>query len=113
MKCTLRNIIEGITKRRHFLITLLLLLLISISADARAGALDTRQMHDVSRNMSSYYYGTFQIMKAISGVLVFIGAFKIFWKMQHGDGDIRKSIIMIVGGCIAIMCMYSIFSHMF
>lgn len=53
------------------------------------------------------------LMKAISGVLIFVGAFKVFWMMEHGDRGVSKTIILIIGGCVAIMAMINIIPRMF
>ena len=59
------------------------------------------------------YSGTVAVVEAISGIMAFIGAFTIFWKMIHGDNDVRKAIIMVVGGCVTIMALEIIIPRIF
>lgn len=76
-------------------------------------SLDTKQMQTVSHDISGYYYLTYRLMKAISILFTAVGAFTIFWKMQHGDQDVRKKIIMMVCGCVALGVMYAVIPHIF
>lgn len=67
-----------------------------------------------SRNVFGVTYSQVaNLMKAISGVLIFVGAFKVFWMMEHGDRGVSKTIILIIGGCVALMAMISIIPRMF
>ena len=58
------------------------------------------------------YYQVAHLIKQISLCLVPVGAFMVFWEMQHG-GDARKTIIRVVGGCASIGFMYVIIRKMF
>lgn len=59
------------------------------------------------------YSGTVLVVEAISGVISAVGAFTIFWKMIHGDSDVRKAIIMVVGGAVTIMALEIIIPRIF
>lgn len=45
------------------------------------------------------------LMKAIAAVIVLIGAFNVFFKMQNGDQDVKKTIMMTIGGAVAFIAM--------
>ena len=45
-------------------------------------------------------------MKAIAAVIVLVGAFNVYFKMQSGDQDVKKTIMLPIGGCVAfIICL--------
>ena len=44
-------------------------------------------------------------MKAIAAVIVLVGAFNVYFKMQNGDQDVKKTIMMTIGGCVAFIAM--------
>lgn len=54
--------------------------------------------------------GTYQepvkkLLYVIAGVVVLVGCFNIFHKMNNGDQDVKKTIMMTIGGCIAMVAL--------
>lgn len=45
------------------------------------------------------------LMKAIAAVIVLVGSFNVYFKMQNGDQDVKKTIMMTIGGCVAFIAM--------
>ena len=45
------------------------------------------------------------LMKAIAAVIVLVGAFNVYFKMQNGDQDVKKTIMLTIGGCVAFIAM--------
>ena len=41
----------------------------------------------------------------ITAVIVLVGAFNVYFKMQNGDQDVKKTIMMTIGGCVAFIAM--------
>lgn len=46
-----------------------------------------------------------KLLYAIAAVISLVGAFSIYFKMQNGDQDVKKSIMMTIGGCVAFVAM--------
>lgn len=100
---TLKNYIQSLAKKtesKRLLLLCMLTILCSTYASA-AGAFE------------GLYSGTVSVVEAISGVISAVGAFTIFWKMIHGDSDVRKAIIMVVGGAVTIMALEIIIPRIF
>ncbi len=55
--------------------------------------------------ISSYQTPVSNLMKAIAAVIVLVGAFNVYFKMQNGDQDVKKTIMMTIGGCVAFIAM--------
>ena len=55
--------------------------------------------------ISSYADPVKKLMYAISAVIVLVGAFNVYFKMQNGDQDVKKTIMMTIGGCVAMVAM--------
>ena len=55
--------------------------------------------------ISSYQTPVANLMKAIAAVIVLVGAFNVYFKMQNGDQDVKKTIMMTFGGCVAFIAM--------
>ena len=41
----------------------------------------------------------------IAAVIVLGGAFNVYFKMQNGDQDVKKTIMLTIGGCIAFIAL--------
>lgn len=55
--------------------------------------------------ISSYQTPVSNLMKAIAAVIVLVGAFNVYFKMQNGDQDVKKTVMMTIGGCVAFVAM--------
>lgn len=55
--------------------------------------------------ISSYETPVSNLMKAIAAVIVLVGAFNVYFKMQNGDQDVKKTIMLTIGGCVAFIAM--------
>lgn len=55
--------------------------------------------------ISSYQTPVANLMKAIAAVIVLVGAFNVYFKMQNGDQDVKKTIMLTIGGCVAFIAM--------
>lgn len=55
--------------------------------------------------VSSYQVPVSNLMKAIAAVIVLVGAFNVYFKMQNGDQDVKKTIMLTIGGCIAFIAL--------
>ena len=55
--------------------------------------------------INSYAEPVKKLMYAIAAVIALIGAFNVYFKMQNGDQDVKKTIMMTIGGCVAMIAM--------
>jgi hypothetical protein len=55
--------------------------------------------------ISSYENPVSNLMKALAAVIVIVGAFNVYFKMQNGDQDVKKTIMLTIGGCVAFIAM--------
>ena len=51
-----------------------------------------------TQEVSSYQTPVSNLMKAIAAVIVLVGAFNVYFKMQNGDQDVKKTIMLTIGG---------------
>ena len=58
-----------------------------------------------TQEVSSYQTPVSNLMKAIAAVIVLVGAFNVYFKMQNGDHDVKKTIMLTIGGCIAFIAL--------
>lgn len=58
-----------------------------------------------TQEVSSYQTPVSNLMKAIAAVIVLVGAFNVYFKMQNGDQDVKKTIMLTIGGCIAFIAL--------
>lgn len=55
--------------------------------------------------ISSYQTLVSNLMKAIAAVIALVGAFNVYFKMSNGDQDVKKTIMLTIGGCIAFIAL--------
>lgn len=55
--------------------------------------------------ISGYATPVKNLMYAIAAVIALVGAFNVYFKMQNGDQDVKKTIMMTIGGCVAMVAM--------
>ena len=58
-----------------------------------------------TQEVSSYQTPVSNLMKAIAAVIVLVGAFNVYFKMQNGDQEVKKTIMLTIGGCIAFIAL--------
>lgn len=58
-----------------------------------------------TNEISTYAAPVSNLMKAIAAVICLVGAFNVYFKMQNGDQDVKKTIMLTIGGCVAFIAM--------
>lgn len=76
----------------------------SWGADALANA------HDYTVTMMLYVV---YLSYAIAAIVAIIGALQIYFKMNTGEGDISKSILMLAGACLFMIGAFILFPAFF
>lgn len=62
------------------------------------------QAFENATNAIAQYQDPIQkLLYAIAIVIALVGAFNIFNKMNNGDQDVKKTIMLTLGGCIALV----------
>lgn len=73
--------------------------------DAMATSKGAAGFTKATTEVSSYETPVSNLMKAIAAVIVLVGAFNVYFKMQNGDQDVKKTIMLTIGGCVAFIAM--------
>jgi uncharacterized membrane protein len=71
-------------------------------ADGTAGLTGIEQ---AGSTFESYIPAIKSLLFIIAAVISLVGAFSVYTKMQNGDQDVKKTIMMTVGGCVALVVM--------
>ncbi len=84
-----------------------ILLLTPMFASAKCGGVDyswgadaLASAHDYTVTMMLY---VLYLIYAIASIVAIIGALQIYFKMTSGEGDVTKSIMMLIGAIIFII----------
>lgn len=75
------------------------------AGDAMAASKGAAGFTKATQEVSSYQTPVSNLMKAIAAVIVLVGAFNVYFKMQNGDQDVKKTIMLTIGGCIAFIAL--------
>ena len=86
-------------------LTLALVALTLAAGDVMAGSKGAAGFTKATQEVSSYQTPVSNLMKAIAAVIVLVGAFNVYFKMQNGDQDVKKTIMLTIGGCIAFIAL--------
>lgn len=62
-------------------------------------------IQQAATSFAQYLTPVQNLLYAIAAIIALIGGFTIFTKMQNGDQDVKKTILMVVGGCVAFVSM--------
>ena len=94
-----------------------ILLSLPVSVSAKCGGVDyswgadaLANAHDYTVTMMLYVV---YLSYAVAGLVAIVGALQIYLKMQTGEGDITKSIMMLVGACLFMIGAYILFPAFF
>ena len=74
-------------------------------ADSYAQSTGASGFASATNEISSYQQPVSNLMKAIAAVIALVGAFNVYFKMQNGDQDVKKTIMLTIGGCVAFIAM--------
>lgn len=85
--------------------TLALVALTLAAGDVMASSKGAAGFTKATQEVSSYQTPVSNLMKAIAAVIVLVGAFNVYFKMQNGDQDVKKTIMLTIGGCIAFIAL--------
>jgi hypothetical protein len=81
-----------------------LLLAVATTASAKCGAVDYSWGADGLQEATSFLgtmmIYTVDVLYAVAAIMVVISAVQIYIKMNFHEGDITKSIVMLVGGIL-------------
>ena len=73
-------------------------------ADAGSSAI-TGAVGKAVGTFKGYIQPVRNLLYVIAAVVSIIGAFNVFYKMNNGDQDVKKTIMMTIGGCAALVAM--------
>ena len=79
--------------------------LVISTSNVMAGSKGAAGFPKATQEVSSYQTPVSNLMKAIAAVIVLVGSFNVYFKMQNGDQDVKKTIMLTIGGCIAFIAL--------
>ena len=105
-KNVLKHVMKPVEPNHNILRTLLcsLICLVSISASAKCGAVDYSWGVDGLQEATSYLgtmvIYTIEVLYAGAAIMVIVASLQIYIKMNLHEGDVTKSIMMLIGGIL-------------
>lgn len=64
------------------------------AGDAMAASKGAAGFTKATQEVSSYQTPVSNLMKAIAAVIVLVGAFNVYFKMQNGDQDVKNILVL-------------------
>lgn len=72
------------------------------AADSAGG---TVAIGDITTAIKNYEDAVRKLLYAIAAIIALVGAFNIYNKMTNGDQDVKKTAMLVIGGCIAMVAL--------
>lgn len=65
----------------------------------------SNSLQKVATDFGNYVDPVQKIVFALAAICAIIGSFTIYFKMTNGDQDVKKTIMLTVGGCAALIAL--------
>lgn len=86
------------TAKQVFMVVVMMVLCIGFTYAQGGGG-----FNDATTTIKSYVGPIKSLIYAIAGCVALVGAIQVFVKMNNGDQDVSKSIMMIIGACVFLV----------
>ena len=60
---------------------------------------------EATGTITGYAESVKKLLYAIAAIIALVGAFNVYHKMTNGDQDVKKTIMLTLGGCIAMLAL--------
>lgn len=109
IKQTIKQPLETLSNNQNFMRCVSAAVFISMYAMETLAQSTTSKgtagFESATHEISLYKDSVTKLMYAIAAVIAIVGAFNVYFKMQNGDQDVKKTIMMTIGGCVAFVAM--------
>ena len=106
IQCSTQKAAKGILSSSVAQKSVMFIFALTVSAgELMAASKGAAGFTKATQEVSSYQTPVSNLMKAIAAVIVLVGAFNVYFKMQNGDQDVKKTIMLTIGGCIAFIAL--------
>lgn len=100
--CRTKSLMRSNAVKRACMIVVMFVITTAVYAQAAAGV---QGIQGAAATFENYIPHIKTLLYVIAAIVSMIGAFSIYFKMQNGDQDVKKTIMMTVGGCVALVAM--------
>ena len=107
---------KAVAKKPLFKKTLMLVVVaVCAISPAFATGADTmqQQLGGIGNTFANYVQPVQKIVYALAAICAMIGAFTIYFKMSNGDQDVKKTIMLTVGGCVGLVTLAATLPKLF
>lgn len=99
----LKTVLSNQFSKRVFTFCLFLGVIGVVSMFAQTSSAGTSALTTVTTDVAKYIPIVRNLIYAIAGVVAVIGAINVYMKMNNGDQDVSKSIMMLIGACLFLV----------
>jgi len=97
--------VRTIISKRATLVAALMVLTVGLTFAAGGETAGAAGFQGATDTIKGYQSLVKNLMNAIAAVIAVVGAFNVYFKMQNGDQDVKKTIMLTIGGCIAFVAL--------
>ena len=97
------GLMSALKKNQHRIIPVVaMIVFFCLPALAAPG---TDPFEGATSTITGYAGSVKKLLYAIAAVIALVGAFNVYHKMTNGDQDVKKTIMLTLGGCIAMLAL--------
>lgn len=105
MKTKLRNLTKGLAKAFQSNLHRILPVLVMIAFFSLPSLAAADPFAAATGTITGYTDSVKKLLYAIAAIIALVGAFNVYHKMTNGDQDVKKTIMLTLGGCIAMLAL--------
>lgn len=91
--------------RRRALSLLIVQVIVGVSTAYADDAGGSDPFAAATGEIAGYQSSVQNLLYAIAAIIALVGAFNVYHKMTNGDQDVKKTIMLTLGGCIAMVAL--------
>lgn len=100
----LKTVLNSQASKRMFTACVCLFVVGCVSLFAQATTeMGTQALGEVTAKIKAYIPFVQNLIYAIAGVVAVVGSIQVYMKMNNGDQDVSKSIMMLIGACLFLV----------
>lgn len=99
----MKKICSFLTKGKSLYMALGIFLFESMQTFAQSTTAGTQALNQATTDIAKYIPFVQKLIYVIAAIIAIIGAVSVFIKMNNDENDVKKSIMLTVGGCIFLI----------
>ena len=108
-----KAVVKSSLFKKTFMLAVVAVFAVAPAFAQAAGQEMANQLGEIGNTFKNYVVPVQKIVYALAAICAMIGAFTIYFKMSNGDQDVKKTIMLTVGGCVGLVTLAATLPKLF